>query len=294
MPQFRRARCPHRAAGWFFSQKEFRRPGGEFLSARAERNQRAAKGWAQSAGTALPPLPPCRPPPGPPFTGVTPWTRQNISGAQNLSGFLRFLPGHWALGLQKLPLLRFHDCAWLCSPNDTGAVDGGRPKGLPYPPLQSAWGGRPMGRRTSRLVGRGLAPAAVPCLHPFPRPGQAPALRCAVERNRVALCRGGYQPPASLPPSSGNVCEADEGELRNGSIPSAGRPVSGPCEKRNGFQERRRGGTPGPPTGRSGTGTYKKNGNVPASTVGAGPRPARYSPEPHLSPTNLKRRAFNR
>ena len=206
----------------------------------------------------------------------------------------RFLPGHWALGLQKLPLVRSHRCAWLCSANDTGAVDGGRPKGLPYPPLQSAWGGRPMGRRTSRLVGRGLAPAAVPCLHPFPRPGQAPALRCAVERNRVALCRGGYQPPASLPPSSGNVCEADEGELRNGSIPSAGRPVSGPCEKRNGFQERRRGGTPGPPTGRSGTGPYKKNGNVPVSTVGAGPRPARYSPEPHLSPTNLKRRAFNR
>ena len=75
---------------------------------------------------------------------------------------------------------------------------------------------------------------------------------------------------------------------------AAGRPVSGPYEKRNGFRERRRGGPMWPPAGRSGTGPYMKNGNVPASAVGAGPRPARYSPEPHLSPTNLKRRTFNR
>ena len=38
----------------------------------------------------------------PPFTGVTPWTRQNISGAQNLSGWSQFPPGHWALGLWKI------------------------------------------------------------------------------------------------------------------------------------------------------------------------------------------------
>ena len=46
--------------------------------------------------------------PGPPFTGVTPWVRQKISGAKNLSGGQRFLPGHRALGLQKLPLVRFN------------------------------------------------------------------------------------------------------------------------------------------------------------------------------------------
>ena len=46
-----------------------------------------------------------------PITGVTPWGRQRISGAQNWSGGQRFLPGHWALGLQKLPLVRFHSCA---------------------------------------------------------------------------------------------------------------------------------------------------------------------------------------
>ena len=107
--------------GFVVCRGVFRRPGGEVLSARAERNQRAAKGWAQSAGTALPPLPPCRPPPGPPFTGVTPWARQNISGAQNLSGWSKFPPGHWALGLHKFPLVRFHNCAWIYRANVPGA-----------------------------------------------------------------------------------------------------------------------------------------------------------------------------
>jgi len=37
--------------------------------------------------------------------------RQWISGAQNLSGGLRFLPAHWGLGLQKLLPVRFHFCA---------------------------------------------------------------------------------------------------------------------------------------------------------------------------------------
>ena len=33
-----------------------------------------------------------------------------------------FPPGHWALGLQKLPLLRFHSCAWVVQTNVPGAV----------------------------------------------------------------------------------------------------------------------------------------------------------------------------
>ena len=71
--------------------------------------------------------------PGPPFTGVTPWVRQKISGAQNLSGWSEFPPGHWALGLQKFRLVRSRWCAWLYRANAPGANPGGRPKGLPYP-----------------------------------------------------------------------------------------------------------------------------------------------------------------
>ena len=37
-----------------------------------------------------------------PFTGVTPWARQKSSGAQNLSGWSQFPPGHWALAVWKI------------------------------------------------------------------------------------------------------------------------------------------------------------------------------------------------
>ena len=56
-----------------------------------------------------------------PITGVTPWVRQRFFGAQNLSGGLCFLSGHWALGLQKLGRVRFHRCAWVYRTNATSA-----------------------------------------------------------------------------------------------------------------------------------------------------------------------------
>ena len=46
----------------------------------------------------------------------------NVSGAQNLSGFLRFIPGHWALVFPKLWPVRFPFRAWLCRAGDRGAV----------------------------------------------------------------------------------------------------------------------------------------------------------------------------
>ena len=69
---------------------------------------------------------PYSPYPRAPITGVTPWAGQNISGAQNLSGLLPFNPGHWALGLQKLPLVRFHFRAWICRANAPGPFPGVR------------------------------------------------------------------------------------------------------------------------------------------------------------------------
>ena len=41
-------------------------------------------------------------PPVPPITGVTPWVRQKISGAQNLSGWSESPPAHWGLTLWKI------------------------------------------------------------------------------------------------------------------------------------------------------------------------------------------------
>ena len=71
--------------------------GGEFLSQRWERNQRIAGGRGRRAlrahRTAYPRSP---------ITGVTTLAWRWISGAQNLSGWSKFPPGHWALGLQKL------------------------------------------------------------------------------------------------------------------------------------------------------------------------------------------------
>ena len=55
-----------------------------------------------------------------PFTGVPPEKFSRSSGAQNLSGWSEFPPGHWALGVQNLELLRFKNCAWLCRANAPG------------------------------------------------------------------------------------------------------------------------------------------------------------------------------
>ena len=42
------------------------------------------------------------------------------SGAQNLSGLQRFTPGHWALTVPELRLLRFRPRAWLGRANASG------------------------------------------------------------------------------------------------------------------------------------------------------------------------------
>ena len=51
------------------------------------------------------------------------------------SDFLRFHPGHWALGLQKLPLLRLHNRAWLCRTNGYGAIFAVGAGALTRPPV---------------------------------------------------------------------------------------------------------------------------------------------------------------
>ena len=72
-------------------------------------------------------------PPVPHYGGRIPVRSCNSSGAQNLSDFPPLLPAHWGLGKQKFQVPRLHFRAWVCRADGTGAVDGGRPKGLPYP-----------------------------------------------------------------------------------------------------------------------------------------------------------------
>ena len=71
---------------------------------------------------------------------------------------------HWGLGLQKLELLRFQNCAWLCRANGSGAYDGGSPKGLPYTKNEtspvSAVGAAHLGRPS--FVGHGACRARPP------------------------------------------------------------------------------------------------------------------------------------
>ena len=45
----------------------------------------------------------------------------------------KFPPGHWALGVQKLQLLRFHNRAWLCRADMPGSKHG-----IPHPPPSGA------------------------------------------------------------------------------------------------------------------------------------------------------------
>ncbi len=52
-------------------------------------------------------------PPVPRYGGRPPEKFSKVFGAQNLSDGSEFPPGHWALGVQKLPLVRFNFCAWL-------------------------------------------------------------------------------------------------------------------------------------------------------------------------------------
>ena len=98
-----------------FTQGAFRRRGGEI----------------GRVGKAS--LPPCRPSPRTPLRGTrTCKSAENFRRAKS-EWASKFLPGHWALDLQKFPLVRFRNCAWLCRANVPGAYSGGSPKGLPYP-----------------------------------------------------------------------------------------------------------------------------------------------------------------
>ena len=135
--------------------------------------------------------------PGPHYEGRAPVRCCIISGAQKLSGWSKFLPPHWGLGLQKLPLLRFRICAWLCRTNGTWSVNDGRPKGLPYS----------IKNCLCRTVGEGLAPP-VGRSRTGPYAKNAPASLFAVGAAHWAARRfiKTPAPDRSFPLLSGAVC----------------------------------------------------------------------------------------
>ena len=97
-------------------------------------------------------------PPVPHHGGRVPGNMSKISGAQNLSGWSKFPPGHWALGLQKLKLVRFHSRAWLCRAGGGWCRAVGR--GLLGAPRTSA--GRPVSGPYKRRDSFCLCPSSLP------------------------------------------------------------------------------------------------------------------------------------
>ena len=79
---------------------------GELLCPRRQSNQNATGDGSDEHSVLIVAFPRT------PLRGTrTCWILQNFRRAK-MEWPPRFIPGHWALGLQKLPLLRFPWCAW--------------------------------------------------------------------------------------------------------------------------------------------------------------------------------------
>ena len=109
--------------------------------------------------------------PGPHYGGRVPESTNRISGAQNLSGWSQFPPGHRALGLQKLPLVRFHTCAWVSRTNAPGRYAVGPVWDRPL---------REKGAASISAVG-----AAVSRLQAFPLGGRCPSAHTGADEGAM-------------------------------------------------------------------------------------------------------------
>ena len=164
--------------------------------------------------------------PGPHLRGY-PLGWAKISGAQNLSGFSQFLPGHFVVA----------DSVSLASP------DWAKLAHSIAPPLQ----------RKPASLGFALGAAFGGLLGWKISNGSVLQLRLALTSQRfwsVFRCRGGYQPPVSLLPSREkvpSVCEADEGGAGMAKAPQRAGQCPAPTKGQKRFYIRRRGGCSRPP-----------------------------------------------
>ena len=148
-----------------------------------------------------------------PITGVTPWVGQEISGAQNLSGWSKSLPAHWGLTLWKIASGAVQQPR-LALPNQRSrCVSWREPQG---PPLQRDYvyisrkllgdrKGRPYGVFCTGAVGSETAGAVVePHRQQFLQP-QGPVARRELRPTTQILRAGNIaQPLSSASPVMGS------------------------------------------------------------------------------------------
>ena len=161
-----------------------------FCTGRKEPKSRQGVGAIGRNGVATPASMP--PPLDPRYGGHIPAGFCRTSGAQNLSGCLCFLPGHWALVFPKLRWMRFHFRAWRCRAGDSWSVIGGRPKGLPYPNPEGILIPSRGGAEGESAEGREKPPWGVP----LPRAGLGPAPTKGEVRFYIRRRGGCPHPPA--------------------------------------------------------------------------------------------------
>ena len=70
--------------------------------------------------------------PGPHYGGTPSWEVVHHFRRAKSEWPSKFPPGHWALGLQKLPPVRFHSCAWVSQPTRPVQILAGRSGTGPY------------------------------------------------------------------------------------------------------------------------------------------------------------------
>ena len=110
-------------------------------------------------------------PPVPHYGGRVPVRLSKISGAQNLSGDLRFLPGHWALASPKFQSVRFLFRAWLYRANAPGRYAVGPVWDRPL---------REKGAASISAVG-----AAISRLQAFPLGGRCPSAHTGADEGAM-------------------------------------------------------------------------------------------------------------
>ena len=163
------------------------------------------------------------------------------------SACLRFLPGHWALSMQNLILLRFTDTPGFAEPTPPVRILTGGPRASPTQFrkvfLRTAGEGLKVNRPKAERSHHGVCP-----LPPFSRNGPLSAVGAAISRPQPLPPAAGVLSLQKLPlvrfhsctwagRAGGGWCWAVGRGLLDAPRVSAGRPVSGPYDENGRFPD---------------------------------------------------------